>query len=297
LLVPHFSTSTLGVHVTDTTPAEVRGTVILVHGWPDAARGWDPVRDALVSDGWRVVVPDLRGHGQTVFTDPTTVRDGSGCAFAQDVIDLMDAMSLERVAVVGHDWGARTAYTTAALFPDRVTCAVGLALGFQPRGEFTMPSFEQARRFWYQWLMYLDDGADAIRRDPVAFARLQWDTWSPPGWYDEAEFRVTAEAFANPDWVEVTLNAYRSRFLADEPSDPRYDELRRGLREVETIRVPTLMIQGGDDRCDPPELSEGLEHHFESYHREVIDGVGHFPHREASDQVATLVGDHLSRFG
>jgi pimeloyl-ACP methyl ester carboxylesterase len=251
----------------------------------------------LVTDGWRVIVPDLRGHGQTRFLDPVRVRDGSGVALAQDVVDLADALALEQVAIVGHDWGARAAYTVGALYPERVTCLVALALGFQPRGVFTMPSFAQARRFWYQWLMYVDEGAEAIRRDPAGFAHEQWNTWSPPGWYDEDEFAATAEAFANPDWVDVTLNAYRSRFLTSEASDPEYDELRGRLARAERVVVPTLMIQGGDDRCDPPQLSEGMDRYFDSYRREVVDSVGHFPHREASDEVGALVREHLASFG
>ena len=126
------------------------------------------------------------------------------------------------------------------------------------------------------------------------FARIQWDTWSPPGWFDDAEFAATAHDFANPDWVAITLNAYRSRFLANEPRDPRYDDLRRRLVGVERITVPTLMIQGGADFCDPPALSEGLDDWFTGYYRRVmLDGVGHFPHREAADRVAELVDDHL----
>jgi pimeloyl-ACP methyl ester carboxylesterase len=269
--MPTVLTSTLSIHFTDTGPVDAPRVVILVHGWPDAARGWNPLRDALGEAGWRVIVPDLRGHGETRFSDIDSVRDGSAVALARDVVDLADALRLERFAVVGHDWGARAAYTLGALFPERLTCAVALALGYQPRGEFRMPPFDHARRFWYQWLMYVDDGAEAIRRDPMGFARIQWETWSPAGWYDDEEFAVTASAFANPDWVEVTLNAYRSR-------------------------IPTLMIQGGDDQCDPPQHSEGLDSFFDSYRREVIDAVGHFPHREACDEVARLVIDHLAAF-
>jgi pimeloyl-ACP methyl ester carboxylesterase len=291
-------TPSLSIHFTDTAPADAsRGTVILVHGWPDAARGWDRLRDGLATASWRVIVPDLRGHGETRFLDRARVRDGSGVALAQDVVDLADGLALDRVAVVGHDWGARAAYIVGALFPNRVTCLVALALGYQPRGEFTMPSFAQARRFWYQWLMYVDDGAEAIRRDPAGFAHEQWETWSPMGWYNEDEFEATAVAFANPDWVDVTLNAYRSRFLPTEVSDPQYNELRSRLARAERVVVPTLMIQGGDDRCDPPHLSEGMDRYFDSYRREVIDSVGHFRHREASDEVTTLVLEHLASSG
>jgi hypothetical protein len=51
------------------------------------------------------------------------------------------------------------------------------------------------RRFWYQWFMTLDEGAGAVRADPKGFARIQWDTWSPSGWFDEIEFETTAKSF------------------------------------------------------------------------------------------------------
>lgn len=267
--------------------------VVLLHGWPDTARGWRHVAHRLASSGVRTIIPDNRGSGATIFRSRDTPRDGQAAALAQDTIDLADALGLDRFAVVGHDWGARAAYTLAALVPERITAVAALALAYQPRGRFEMPDFLQARAFWYQWLMYVDDGVEAIRRDPIAFARVQWDTWSPPGWFDDDEFAATARGFGNPDWTAITLNAYRSRFLPAEPRDDRYDELRRRLDAVDHLRVPTLMVQGGSDFCDPPPSSEGLDGHFDAYRRVVLDGVGHFPHREAPDLVADLVRDHL----
>jgi len=268
--------------------------VLMVHGWPDAARGWAAVAGRLNAAGYRTVVPDLRGSGATRFLSADTPRDGHAVALAQDAIDLADGLGLGQFAVVGHDWGARTAYTLAALAPDRITSISALALAYQPRGEFTMPTFGQARAFWYQWLMYVDAGVEAVRHDPIGFSRIQWDTWSPPGWFSEDEFATTARSFMNPDWVDITLSAYRARFRADEPRDPRYDPHRARLSHVEQLATPTLMIQGGSDTCDEPPTSEGLERWFTSrYRRVVIDGVGHFPHREAAEDVADLVLAHL----
>jgi pimeloyl-ACP methyl ester carboxylesterase len=265
----------------------------LIHGWPDGARGWGAVAAGLAASGWRVLIPDGRGTAGTKFLSTATPRDGSAVALARDTLDLADGLGLGRFAVVGHDWGARAAYTLAALVPDRIAAIAALALAYQPRGRFEMPGFEQARAFWYQWLMYVDDGVAAIRSDPIGFARLQWQTWSPPGWFDDDEFSATTVGFTNPDWVAVTLNAYRARFLDDEPRDQRYNQLRRTVDAVEHLSVPTLMIQGGDDRCDEPRASEGLDSYFDSYRRVVLDGVGHFPHREAAAQVTDLVGAHL----
>jgi pimeloyl-ACP methyl ester carboxylesterase len=287
-------TGVLRIQVEADGPADGR-PVLLLHGWPDAPRGWRGVAVALHEAGWRTITPSMRGTGGTTFNSPDAPRDAQAAALAQDAIDLMDALGLPAVPVVGHDWGARAAYTMAALFPDRVSAVVALALGYQPRGEFTVPGFSQARAFWYQWFMCLDQGADAVAKDPAGFARLQWETWSPPGWYDDAEFTATAADFGNPDWVPVTLNGYRARYLAGEARDPRYDALAGRLASLERVGVPTLMLQGGQDYCDEPASSEGQAGYFTAgYRRLVIDGVGHFPHREAPDLVASAVLDHLS---
>jgi len=264
--------------------------VMLLHGWPDAPRGWNGVAQAIHAAGWRTIVPYLRGSPPTRFLSEGTPRFGAAVALAQDAIDLADALGLDRFAVVGHDWGARAAYTMAALFPERLTALAALSLGFQSRGIFKVPDFKQSKRFWYQWLQCIDDGAEAVRRDPVGFARIQWDTWSPPGWFDEDEFAATAEGFSDSDWVAITLNAYRARWVQGEEVDSHYDPLQGRLCEVERLSTPTLMIQGGSDYCDDPKESEGLEKFFTGrYERLLLEGIGHFPHRESPIQVAEAV--------
>jgi pimeloyl-ACP methyl ester carboxylesterase len=268
--------------------------VLLLHGWPDAPRGWNAVAAALHADGWRTITPYLRGSGSTRFLSTQTPRVGSGVALASDAIDLADALGLSKFAVVGHDWGARAAYTLGALFPERITSVTALALAYQPRGRFTIPAFDQARRFWYQWFMCLDGGVAAIEADPVGFSRIQWDTWSPQGWFDEAEFMKTADAFSNPDWTAITLNAYRSRWCGGEAKDLRYDALQARLSEIEMLSTLTLMIQGASDFCDAPSESEGQERYFSGgYKRLLLDGIGHFPHREASAAVSEAILRHL----
>ena len=286
-------TAVLEIELEEEGPPDGR-PLLLLHGWPDAPRGWQPVARRLHESGWRTIVPALRGSGATRFLSPGAPRDGRGVALAADAIDLLDALGLERVPVVGHDWGARAAYTLAAVAPERVSAIVALALPYQPFGEFAIPPFEQARAFWYQWLLYLDAGAEAFAADPIGFARIQWDTWSPPGWFEDDEFDATARSFTNTDWVAITLNAYRSRFLTDEARDPRYGPLVRRLTEVESVATPTLMIQGAEDRCDTPAASANQERFFTSgYRRVLLEGIGHFPHREAPDEVAQTIDRHL----
>jgi pimeloyl-ACP methyl ester carboxylesterase len=286
-------TPILEIELDESGPSNGR-PVLLLHGWPDSPRGWRPVASRLHERGWRTIAPTLRGTGSTRFRSPDTPRDGRGVALVADAIDLLDALELERVPIVGHDWGARAAYVLAAVAPQRVTAIAALALPYQPRGTFTIPPFGQARAFWYQWLMCVDAGARAVAADPIAFARIQWDTWSPPGWFDDDEFDATARSFTNPDWVAITLNAYRSRFLPGEARDPRYEPMARRLADVDQIATPTLMIQGADDRCDEPSGSVNQEQFFTGgYRRVLVDGVGHFPHREAPDEIARIIDGHL----
>jgi len=269
--------------------------VLLLHGWPDAPDGWAGVTPALEAAGYRWIAPWLRGFGPTAFRTADTLRDGSAAALARDALDLADALGIDRFAVLGHDWGGRTAYALSAIAPERIVASVVLAIGYTPRGRFVVPSFEQSARWWYQWLMASDAGAAKVAADPIGFARAQWDTWSPPGWFDEARFAAAAESFRNPDWVAITLHGYRYRWN-DEPVDPRYAAERGTIEATEELTVPTLLIQGGDDRCDPPSESEGQERGFSGdYARVVLDGVGHFPAREASNAVADAAVTHFRR--
>jgi pimeloyl-ACP methyl ester carboxylesterase len=273
-------------------------TVFLLHGWPDAPAGWKHVASTLQERGFRTVAPYLRGSYPTEFLSEATPRLAGAVAMAQDVIDLANRLGIERFAVVGHDWGARIAYTLAALFPERVWAITALALAYQPRGEFHLGSFVQSKQFWYQFFQCTPAGAEAVRRDPVGFARIQWDTWSPPGWFTEEDFKVASRHFDKPDWAEITLNAYRSRYLAGEVVDHRYDELQAKLKNTVLIEVPALMIQGASDFCDLPSASEGQEKYFPSgYERILLEGVGHFPHREAPAKVADAAVRFLRSFG
>jgi hypothetical protein len=112
-------------------------------------------------------------------------------------------------------------------FPNALVKISALALAYQPRAEFHLGTFVQSKHFWYQFFQCTDAGANAVRRDPVGFARIQWDTWSPEGWFNEKDFVDASESFKSPDWAEITLNAYRSRYLSGEVVDHRYDELQK----------------------------------------------------------------------
>jgi pimeloyl-ACP methyl ester carboxylesterase len=266
--------------------------VILLHGWPDDVRTYDAIAPALQDNGFQTITPWLRGFGATSFLSANTMRSGEMAAMAQDVLDLADALKLRAFAVVGHDWGARIAYVLAATVPERVTRVCALSVGWQP-GELTTPALEQVRKYWYQWFMATERGADTVRGDRKAFARIQWETWAPQGWFKDFEFETTAKSFENPDWPAITLHSYTVRWGAAE-KDLRYRDLDRRAMSARTISVPTLMIQGAADGVTVPNTTDGKEKYFTGgYQRHVLNGVGHFPTREAPEAVNRLIIEFL----
>lgn len=262
--------------------------VFLVHGWPDDVRTYDGVRPALHAAGFRSYVPWLRGFGPTRFVSSSTPRSGQIAAMAQDILDFADALAINRIRIVGHDWGARIAYFLAAIEPVRVERMVTMSAGWDP-GPWKTPALPQARNFWYQWFMCTERGADVVRHHGRDFARFQWQTWSPPGRFDESTFAITARSFENSDWADITLHSYRVRWDEADP-DPRYTELERQQQAVTEISVPTLLIHGAEDGCVAASTSEGKERHFTGqYERRVLPGIGHFPTREAPLKVAEWI--------
>jgi pimeloyl-ACP methyl ester carboxylesterase len=98
-----------------------------------------------------------------MFKEGSTFRDGSVEALAQDALNFMAHLDIERFSVVGHDWGARTTYTLAALAPERLNAIAAISLSYSPNSAFPVPPFEQSRAWWYQWFMSMDRGAQAVR--------------------------------------------------------------------------------------------------------------------------------------
>ena len=269
--------------------------VLLLHGWPDSIRTWAGVAPALAQAGWRVIVPALRGFAPTRFLRPETPRSGQLAALGRDVIELIAALRLEQPALVGHDWGARAAANACGLAPGIASHLAMLSVGYGTNDPSQPLALAQARNYWYHWYMATDRGARAVHEDGQAFARILWDTWSPPGWTDDAEFAATAAAFDTPDWAEVTLHSYRHRWGHAE-SDPRYAADDAALVPAPVLSLPTLVLHGGADGANHPDTSAGKERWFAGpYRRQLLDGIGHFPQREAAGQVAAALVDFLGR--
>ncbi len=281
-------TPRLDIAYLEWNPAGAR-TAVLLHGWPDSPESWRTVAQRLAAEGYRVLCPALRGFSATRFLDAATPRSGELAALGRDLLDFIAALGLMRPLLVGHDWGARAAANACGLQPAVASHLALLSVGYGTNDPSQALPLPQARNYWYPWLMATPRGADTVRNDGPAFARDMWDTWSPAGWYAEAEFAEAARAFDNPDWANVVLHSYRHRW-GFEAGDPAYAGDNAQLTPAPRLAVPTLVLHGSADTCNLPATSEGRAHYFTGgYERRVLDGVGHFPQREAPQAVSDAI--------
>ena len=121
----HIETAHLDVAYFEAGPAD-GPPVLLLHGFPYDIHSYVDVAPNLADAGFRVIVPHLRGHGDTRFLSNAIPRTGQQAALGQDVIELMDALGIPQAILAGYDWGGRAACVVAALWPERVTALVSV---------------------------------------------------------------------------------------------------------------------------------------------------------------------------
>lgn len=94
--------------------------MVVSHGFPYDIHAYDEVAPRLADAGARVIVPYLRGFGPTRFLSRSSMRSGQQAALGKDVIDLLDALGIEKAVLAGYDWGGLASCVASALWPERV---------------------------------------------------------------------------------------------------------------------------------------------------------------------------------
>jgi pimeloyl-ACP methyl ester carboxylesterase len=164
-----------------------------------------------------------------------------------------------------------------------------LSVGYGTNTPNQVLSLKQTQNYWYHWYMATERGREHVASRRREFTRYIWQIWAPEWSISDEDFEATASSFGNPDWVDIVIHSYRHRwgFAA---GDRRYEELERRLDPAPVIGVPTLLLHGAGDACNDPSVSEGKEHFFAGrYVRKLLPGIGHFPQREAPDEVSREV--------
>ncbi|MFF7725086.1 alpha/beta fold hydrolase [Streptomyces sp. NPDC008001] len=296
--------------------------VVLLHGFPECWYSWRHQFGPLAEAGYRVVAVDQRGYGRS--EQPDDIGAYSLLHLAGDVIGLIHALGEDSAVVVGHDWGAPVAWTTALLRPDVIRGVAGLSVPPVPRGPAApLPALRSLFGDGFYQLYFQEPGvADAeLVQDPAStFRRIltgasgdspltdpprPWvvpagatilDTMPEPkelpGWLTEEDVAVFAREFSEHGDRAFTggLNWYRNIDRNWELLAPFHD------RRVE---VPALYVAGDRDlvRTFPgmPELLASLETAVPRLHRSVtLPGCGHWTQQERPDEVNAELLDFLA---
>jgi pimeloyl-ACP methyl ester carboxylesterase len=267
--------------------------VILLHGWPYDIHSYVDVAPLLASAGCRVIVPYLRGYGTTRFLSSETFRNGQQSVVALDVIALMDALKIEKAALAGFDWGARTADIVAALWPERCKALVsvsGYLIGSQEAGKIPLPPKAELQ-WWYQYYFATEHGRAGYEKYRHDFSKLIWQIASPKWDFDDATFDRSAASFDNPDHVGIVIHNYRWRLGLAE-GEPKYDDLEKRLAEGPVITVPTITLEGDANGAPHPDPSSYAKKFSGKYsHRTIKGGVGHNLPQEAPHAFAEAIVD------
>ena len=272
----HVEAGVLDIAYFEAGPAD-GPTVLLMHGFPYDIHAYAEVAPVLAAQGCHVIVPYLRGYGETRFLSDATPRSGEQAALGADLLALMDALHIPRAVLAGYDWGGRAACVVAALWPERCAGLVSfnsyniqnIAKGMQP------DTAENEHRLWYQYYFHSERGRAGLAKDRRGVTRLLWRLWSPTWSFDEATFECSAAAFDHPDFVDVVIHSYRHRFGLV-PGDPAYAYIENRLAAQPPITVPTITFDGADDGVRSPADASAHAARFTGprSHR-VVPGVGH----------------------
>ncbi|UCH47894.1 MAG: alpha/beta hydrolase [Betaproteobacteria bacterium] len=291
---------------------------IMVHGWPESWYSWrhqiDPVRDA----GYRVVVPEVRGYGDSDAPEPIEAYDMEN--LISDVLGLIDHFGEKQAVLIGHDWGAPIVWNTTALHPERVRAIVAMSVPYAPRGKISaMQLWKQLypNRFFYQLYfqepgvaeaefeadvrtalrkLYFSGSGDARKgifsADKPTNARMLDDIPSPevlPAWLTEEDLDYYTAQFEKSGF-RGPLNRYRNQ-------DRDWENLT-GLTNARITR-PACFIAGSRDavlRFVPGvDRVEYMKRWVDDLRFcKIIEGAGHWIQQERPREVNAVLLEFLA---
>lgn len=248
--------------------------VLMLHGWPDTGELWRHQARALVEGGYRVLRPDLRGLGKSGKPqDPAQYRARE---LVGDAMRVLDARGIDRVHLVGHDWGAAVAWVAAATRPDRVSSLTVLSVGHP--AAFRRAGIRQREKSWYMLLFQFPEIAEQWLADDD-FRRLR-------GWSGHPDIEEVVDRFRDPEALTASLNLYRAM------ASPR--TLVDKAPALPNVACSTLGIWStGDMALTEQQMTASADYVDGSWRYERVEGAGHWMQLEKPDEVTALLLGHL----
>lgn len=248
--------------------------VLLLHGFPDSGRVWRYQVPALTRAGFKVIVPDMRGYGQSA--KPADTGAYAIRHIVADTVGLLNDLGVPRTHVVGHDWGAAVAWALATFYPQRVDRLVALSVG-HPAAVATA-GIAQREKSWYMLLFQFPG---------VAEQWLSQDGWANfRNWAGHPDAESVITELETSKSLTPGLNWYRANLPPESLLNP--------TPSLPPVQVPALGIwSSGDIALTETQMTESKNHVDGPWRYERLDDVGHWLQLEAPDTVNALLLDFL----
>jgi pimeloyl-ACP methyl ester carboxylesterase len=251
--------------------------VLLLHGFPESSRSWDAQLKALAEAGYRAVAFDQRGYSPGA--RPAGVEAYRIGELVADAVAVSDRLGVDRVDVVGHDWGGVVAWQMAGRHPERVR---SLAVVSTPhpaafRAALADGEGDQAQRSWYMTCFQTPEEPERVFLENDAAALRGIYSGLPE---DTVEEYVAL--FRQPGALTAAINWYRAAG-------------RDLTGETGPITMPTLYVWSTNDIALGREAAEATSGHVQGPYRfEVLEGVSHWIPEEVPDTLNSLLLEHLA---
>jgi len=257
-------------------------TVFLLHGYPDNAYSWEHQIRHLSQLGFRVIAPFLRGYA------PTHTQDNAyfdRATLAHDMATMIDTVNDgSPIFLVGQDWGAAISYGILGAYPEKVRRAMVLAVPHPVEINRTLKSSLRHIIRSFHWFLFQLPWLPEriIRMSKGGFLRFLWRLWSP-NFNDKKHVDHIVQHQLMGRGVEDTLAYYRAA-IQTSYRDPELKPIFERLNNI--ISTPTRVLCGSQDMRKEMLTRQGdLFAASAHYSYGLIDGAGHFLHREKPQQV------------
>lgn len=254
-----------------------RDAVVLLHGWPHTSHAWRHVIPKLESSH-HVLAPDMRGLGDS--SRPATGYDIK--SVASDIIELVDALGIERFSIVGHDWGGPVAFAVCLLAPLRVKrfAVIDVVLP----GDGRAAGGNQGGLRWHHAFHRAPNLPEALTagREGVYLDWFYQEYSERAGAVGAEDLAEYVRSYSQPGAMRAGFEYYRSVELSNAFASQM-------IAKSGKLKIPTLTVGGGAGRGRGPEVAESVSLVVENVTSHIIPGCGHLVPEEAPDELSNLL--------
>lgn len=258
--------------------------VLLLHGFPDSKELWKNQIVSFAKAGYRVIAPDLRGYGDA--PSPLEKEKYAIPILMDDVIKILDALKLDKVHLVGHDWGAALSWQLAKYYEHRFTTMTVLSVG--SLGNPGKTTIEQRQKSWYFYLFLQEGLAEKT------FADYDWE-FGKKFLKSHNDIDYVLERLQQPNALTTALNWYRGNLqnrLAQPGVKYRIKNEKPQL-STDKIEIPVLGIWSDQDQflLEPQMQLSSLHANNFTYHK--FEGAGHWMMLEKPKELNKMILGYL----